>query len=157
MIGLSTNSLDDHEQWSKDILHCEKKSGDCLSFPIIADDTREIAATMGILDPRTTGKAQSQPLASRALVVFDKECKVRLAILYPSTTGRNFQEVLRVIDSLSIADKYNVATPADWKSGDKVVVPPSVSTEEASKNLSDVETIKVPSGREYLRFARVRE
>jgi 1-Cys peroxiredoxin 6 len=157
LIGLSTNSLDDHKQWIKDILHCEGKSADCLSFPIIADDSRDIATSMGILDPRTIGKGQSQPLASRALVVIDKECKVRLAILYPSSTGRNFDEILRVVDSLTVADKYSVATPVDWKSGEKVIVPPSLSTEEAKKTLSDVETVKVPSGKDYLRFARVRE
>ena len=157
LIGLSCDSVEQHGEWSKDILHREKKSGSCLSFPVIADESREIVSTMGMLDPRTAMGAKQQALPARALIVFDSDCKVRLAILYPASTGRSFDEVLRVLDSLRVADKFHVATPADWKAGQPVLVPSDVSTEEANAKLKNVHTEQLPSGKEYLRFADVRE
>jgi len=155
LLGISTDSLDDHKTWSKDIMHREKKQGEKLSFPIIADESREITNAMGLLDP-STSDAPCDMMSGRAMIVFDKSCRVRVGFLYPVTTGRNFNEVLRVIDSLRMADEHKVVTPVDWKPGDKVLIPPSVSNEDAKKLFGDIETEPLPSGRDYMRFARVR-
>lgn len=148
LIGLSCDSLESHKEWTKDILYREKKEDqDALSYPVIADESREIATGMGMLDPRTATQG-SQAAPARALIVIDKECKVRLAILYPASTGRSFDEVFRVLDSLNIVEAYSVATPVDWKPGDRVIVPPNVP----SSKFKDVQAEKLPSGKEYLRF-----
>jgi 1-Cys peroxiredoxin 6 len=148
LLGLSCDSLDSHKGWCNDILYRENKTWpNYLSFPIIADESREIATTLGMLDPRTAGST-TLALPARALFVLDKECKVRLAILYPASTGRNFDEILRVLDSLSITDSHSVATPVDWKKGQNVIVPPGVP----SSRFKSVETVNLPSGKDYLRY-----
>ena len=150
LIGISCDTVDSHKGWSKDILHREKTGGEALSFPVIADDSRDIVTKLGMLDPRTA-QGGGSALPARALVVFDNECKVRLAMLYPASTGRSFDEVFRVLDSLILNHKHQVATPADWHSGDRVIVPPGT---DVSK-FKNVETEKLPSGKEYLRFTGI--
>ena len=147
LIGLSCDSVESHNDWSKDILHREGNKQDRLSYPIIADESREIVTRLGMFDPRTE-KSGSPPRPARALIVIDTECKVRLAILYPAATGRNFDEILRVLDSLQITTKCPVATPVNWVPGQKVIVPPGVDTSDLGK----VDTEDLPSGRGYLRY-----
>jgi 1-Cys peroxiredoxin 6 len=150
LIGISCDSVESHEEWSKDILHRENVAKQCLSFPIIADPSKTIVTNLGMLDPRTASPERS-PLPARALIIFDQECKVRLAILYPASTGRNFNEILRALDSLNITQKFGVATPVDWKPDEKVIVPPGVP----SSKFKNVETEALPSGKEYLRFTKL--
>ena len=147
LIGISCDSVESHKEWSKDIVHREKTGKQCLSYPIIADPSKKIVTDLGMLDPRTAS-AERSALPARALVVFDQECKVRLALLYPASTGRSFDEILRALDSLNITQKHGVATPVDWKPNEKVIVPPGVP----SSKFKNVETESLPSGKEYLRF-----
>jgi 1-Cys peroxiredoxin 6 len=148
LIGLSCDSVESHNNWSKDILHREGKTNqDKLSYPIIADESREIVGKLGMFDPRTE-KGGNPLKPARALIIIDPECKVRLAFLYPAATGRNFDEILRTIDSLNITSKFPVATPVNWTPGQKVIVPPGVD----ESNLGKVESENLPSGRGYLRY-----
>lgn len=150
MIGLSCDSLENHLGWIQDILH-RTGGGEKLRFPIIADDKREMAVALGMLDPNAVGDA-GLPLPSRALFIFDKQKKLRASILYPASTGRFFNEVIRVLDSLVLTDVHKCATPVEWKQGERVVVVPNVSTEEARKVHGKVDVEDLPSKKEYLRF-----
>lgn len=140
VLAVSVDPLDKHEGWVKDInetQHCN------VAFPIIADDDRNVAALYDMIHPNA-----SETFTVRSLFVIGPDKKVKLMITYPATTGRNFYEVLRVIDSLQLTAGYSVATPADWKSGEDVIVVPAVSTEDAIK--------KFPKGikviKPYLRY-----
>ncbi len=143
-LGLSTDSIEDHNGWIKDINTSQKTS---LGFPIVADTDKSIAQAYGMIHP-----GESTTAAVRSVFIIDPNKKIRLTLTYPMNIGRNFDEILRVIDALQFADKNGVATPADWKVGDRVVIPPSLSDEEA--------TIKFPQGFEavtpYLRFTEVK-
>jgi len=150
LIGLSCDSLDDHQGWIKDILH-RSGGGEKLSFPIIADDKRELVVALGMLDPKEIGAA-GLPLPARGMICFDKQKKVRCAILYPSSTGRDFDECIRVLDSLILTDVHKVATPVNWKQGEKVMLLPWTTTEDAQKVHAKVDIEQVPSKKEYLRY-----
>jgi len=149
-IGLSCEGIDSHHGWIKDILSREGASGTDLAFPIIADEDRSIAVGFGMLDPDV--KIDNVPVPARALMIFDKTCKLRLSILYPASCGRNFDELERVIDSLTLTDDHQCATPANWKKGEKVCVVPNVSTEDAKKMFNNLEAVSFPSGKDYLRM-----
>jgi len=155
LIGLSCDPVDSHLAWTTDILHRENlaKSDGMLSFPIIADPNRNIASTLGMIDPEEIN-SKGIALPARALIVIDQTKKVKLAILYPATTGRSFEEVLRVLDSLILTRDKSLATPADWRPGDRCIVAPSVSTEDALAKFEDLVIEELPSGKQYLRHVK---
>mmetsp|Transcript_19798 Transcript_19798/g.38797 ORF Transcript_19798/g.38797 Transcript_19798/m.38797 type:complete len:233 (-) Transcript_19798:17-715(-) len=149
--ALSCDPVDSHKQWIADIQASQNLSGD-LGFPIIADESREIALALGMLDPDELDKT-GIPLTARAVYLTNPAGKLALSILYPATTGRNFDEIIRVIDSLQLTAKHSVATPANWTPGNKCMVVPGLSDEEATSKFSKgFEKVQVPSGKNYLRF-----
>jgi thioredoxin-dependent peroxiredoxin len=124
-IGLSVDELKDHEGWSKDIAETQ---GTPLNFPLIADPDFKVANLYGMIHPNASDR-----FTVRSVFVIDPNKKVRLTLTYPASTGRNFDEILRVIDSLQLTDQYKVATPVNWKPGDDVIIVPSVNNEDAKK------------------------
>merc|ERR1719233_1641165 len=150
MIALSCNSVSDHAGWCEDI----KAFGQLaeVSYPIIEDPSRDLAVKFGMLDPEEKDAA-GLPLTARAVFIVGPDKKLKLSILYPATTGRNFDELLRVIDSLQLTAYKKVATPVDWKEGTDCMVLPSISDEEAEKNFpKGFRKVDLPSGKGYLRF-----
>jgi len=139
-LALSVDPLEQHLKWIGDINSTQNVS---VAFPIIDDSERIVATLYDMIHPNA-----SATLTVRSLFIIDPARKVRLIITYPASTGRNFTEVLRVLDSLQLTSQYSVATPADWVPGDDVIVAPSLSTEEAQK--------KFPAGvdivRSWLRY-----
>jgi thioredoxin-dependent peroxiredoxin len=123
VIGLSVDPLTSHEKWSVDI---QDVTGHAVNFPMIADHDRKIANLYGMLHPNA-----SDTMTVRSVFVVGPDNKVKLTLTYPASTGRNFQELLRVIDSLQLTAGYSVATPADWKQGDDVIITAAVSDELA--------------------------
>jgi len=120
-IALSVDPVDSHHRWVEDI----NETQNCVvDFPIIADSDRKVAALYDMIHP-----SANATLTVRSLFVIDPQKKVRLIITYPASTGRNFDEVLRVIDSLQLTDNHKVATPGNWKAGDEVVIVPSLQDE----------------------------
>ena len=140
MLALSVDSLEKHAGWINDINETQHTT---VEFPIIADQDKSIANAYDMIHPNA-----SETFTVRSLFIIGPDKKVKLQITYPASTGRNFVEVLRVIDSLQLTANYSVATPADWKEGEDVIVVPAVSTEDAIK--------KFPKGLEivkpYLRY-----
>jgi alkyl hydroperoxide reductase subunit AhpC len=126
VIGLSVDPADSHEVWAKDIAETQ---GAALNFPLIADHDRSVSNLYGMIHPNA-----SDTLTVRSVFVIDPNKKVRLSLTYPASTGRNFDELLRVIDSLQLTDKFKVATPANWKQGEDVIIVPAV-TNDAAKDL----------------------
>ena len=122
-IGLSVDPVDSHRGWVADI---KETQGHAVNFPIIADPDRKVANLYGMIHP-----AHDEVHTVRTVFVIDPKKKVRLFITYPQTAGRNFDEILRVIDSLQLTDRHRVATPVNWKPGDDVIIVPAVSDEEA--------------------------
>lgn len=123
VIGLSVDPVDKHLEWEKDI---EETQGSPVNFPMIGDPDHKVADLFGMIHPNA-----SNTLTVRAVFVIDPAKKLRLTITYPASTGRNFQEILRVLDSLQLVDKYAVSTPVNWKDGDDVIIATSVSDEDA--------------------------
>uniref|UniRef100_A0A672ZZ56 Peroxiredoxin-6 n=1 Tax=Sphaeramia orbicularis TaxID=375764 RepID=A0A672ZZ56_9TELE len=155
MIALSIDSVEDHRNWSKDVMAYNSAAETPLPFPIIADHKRELSVQLGMLDPDERDK-DGMPLTARCVFVIGPDKKLKLSILYPATTGRNFDELLRVIDSLQLTAQKKVATPVDWKPGDKVMVIPSLSDAEAKSLFPNgVTTQEVPSGKKYLRYTHI--
>ena len=134
IVGLSVDSVSDHTEWSKDI---EETTGNAVGFPLIGDTDLAVAKLFGMLQADATGSAGERTAADNATVrklfVIGPDKKVKLTLTYPMTTGRNFQEVLRVLDSIQLTANHKVATPADWKQGEDVIIVPSVSNEEAEE------------------------
>ncbi|MED6237988.1 Peroxiredoxin-6 [Ataeniobius toweri] len=154
LIALSIDSLEDHCGWSKDILayNCEKSECCKLPYPIIADSKRELAVALGMLDPDEKDK-DGLPLTARCVFVIGTDKRLKLSLLYPATTGRSFDEILRVVDSLQLTAEKRVATPADWKPGECVMVPPNMPEEEAATLFpAGVFSKELPSGKKYLRY-----
>ncbi|KAH8415118.1 hypothetical protein KR215_003793 [Drosophila sulfurigaster] len=170
-IALSCDTVESHKGWIEDIksyaselllfktsLSVALNISFCLAelpsfdYPIIADNKRELALKLNMLD-KDELSAEGIPLTCRAVFVVDDKKKLRLSILYPATTGRNFDEILRVIDSLQLTQTKSVATPADWKQGGQCMVLPTVKAEDVPKLFPEgVQTIEVPSGKSYLRI-----
>jgi 1-Cys peroxiredoxin 6 len=152
MIALSCDDAESHRGWIKDLEgYCELPSG-TFPYPIIADKDRTLAVKFGMLDPDELNSA-GMPLTARVVYVIGPDNKVKALIVYPATSGRNFNEILRLIDSLQLVAKHNVVTPVDWRSGDRVIVPPTVPAEElAAKYPKGVEILPLPSGKKYLRY-----
>eukprot|EP00048_Salpingoeca_helianthica_P014658 m.222823 g.222823 ORF g.222823 m.222823 type:complete len:224 (-) comp16113_c0_seq1:28-699(-) len=151
VLGLSCNDAESHHGWIKDIQATAELAGE-FPYPIIADPKRELAVKLGMLDP-VEKDAAGIPLTARAVFIVGPDKKLKLSILYPATTGRNFDEILRVIDSLQLTAYHKVATPANWKQGGACMVVPSVKPEEhAALFPKGVDVKAVPSGKQYLRF-----
>lgn len=125
VLGLSVDPLDDHQRWSGDIAETQ---GTALNFPLIADPDRTVADLYDMVPP-----AAENNLTVRSVFVVGPDKKVKLTITYPASTGRNFDEILRVIDSLQLTADYSVATPVDWKDGEDVIIVPAVSDDEAKE------------------------
>jgi alkyl hydroperoxide reductase subunit AhpC len=125
VIGLSVDPADSHAGWAKDI---EETQGAALNFPLIADADRKVSDLYDMIHPNA-----NDTLTVRSVYVVGPDKKVKLMITYPASTGRNFDELLRVIDSLQLTAKYSVATPVNWKNGDDCIIVPSVSNEEAKQ------------------------
>lgn len=123
VIGLSVDPVDKHLVWEKDI---EETQGQAVNYPMIGDPDRKVATLYGMIHPNASGT-----LTVRSVFIVDPSKKLRLTITYPASTGRNFQEILRVLDSLQLTDKFSVATPVNWKDGDDVIITTAVSDEEA--------------------------
>ncbi len=140
VLAVSVDSLAKHQSWIGDINETQHTSVD---FPIIADDNKVVAGLYDMIHPNA-----SETFTVRSLFIIGPDKKVKLIITYPASTGRNFVEVLRVIDSLQLTSKYSVATPADWKSGEDVIVVPALSTEDAQKKFTKGLRIIKP----YLRY-----
>ena len=122
VIALSVDSVESHKKWINDINETQDVE---VTFPIIADENREIAEAYDMIHPNASVNA-----TVRSLFIIGPDKKIKLIITYPASTGRNFQEILRVIDSLQLTAYHSVATPADWKDGEQVVVLPSIKTED---------------------------
>ncbi|PCI87453.1 MAG: peroxidase [Hyphomicrobiales bacterium] len=142
-IGLSTDTVDEHKKW---IIDVDNTQNTVLTFPIIADPDLKVAKLYEMIHPQ-----ESATQAVRSVFIIDPNKKIRLTLTYPMNVGRNFDEILRVIDALQLADAKSIATPADWKLGDDVIIPPSIDN-EAAKDL-------FPQGwneiRPYLRTTKV--
>ena len=142
-IGLSVDPLESHKRWASDI---EETQGAALNFPLLADADRKVAQLYDMLHPEANATG-----TVRSVFVIDPKGVVRLTLTYPASTGRNFDEILRVIDSLQLTDSSKVATPVNWQRGDEVVILPAIANEEADKLF--------PQGyrqvKPYLRLTRV--
>jgi len=125
VIGLSVDPVSSHAGWVKDIEETQKSK---VAYPIVADPDRKVANLYGMMHP-----SHDEVYTVRTVFVIDPKKKIRLMITYPQTTGRNFDEILRVVDSLQLTDKYQVATPVNWKQGEDVIIVPSVTDEDAKK------------------------
>ena len=136
VIGISVDSLEAHDKWAQDILETQ---GHALNFPLIADNNREIADLYGMIHPNA-----SDTMTVRSVFVIGPDKKVKLTLTYPASTGRNFDEILRVIDSLQLTAKHQVATPVNWKDGEDVIIVPSLKDEAVIKE-------KFPKGYKALR------
>ena len=134
VIGLSVDPSSDHEQWAKDI---EETQGTAPNYPIIGDADFAVSKAYDMLPASASGDPHSRTAADnqtvRNVFVIGPDKKIKLILVYPMTTGRNFDEVLRVIDSLQLTAKYRVATPVNWKDGDNVIIAGSVSNDEAKE------------------------
>lgn len=135
VIALSVDDADSHKGWIGDINETQQTT---INYPILADSDNKVSDLYGMIHPNANAK-----LTVRTVFVIDPAKKLRLTITYPPSTGRNFEEILRVIDSLQLTDEYQVATPVNWKDGDDVVVVPSIPTEEAKQKFpKGVEEVK---------------
>uniref|UniRef100_A0A8C5KI51 Peroxiredoxin-6 n=1 Tax=Jaculus jaculus TaxID=51337 RepID=A0A8C5KI51_JACJA len=153
LIALSIDSVEGHLAWSKDInAYNGDEPTEKLHFPIIDDKNRDLAIQLGMLDPAEKDE-KGMPVTAHVVFIFGPDKKLKLSILYPATTGRNFDELLRVIISLQLTAEKRVATPADWKNGDSVMVLPTIPEEEAKRIFpKGVFTKELPSGKKYLRY-----
>ena len=134
VMGLSVDSVEDHRRWVGDI---EETQGTALNYPLIGDPDRSISEAYDMIHPNA-----DNTLTVRSVFIIGPDKKVKLTITYPASTGRNFDEILRVIDSLQLTAKHSVATPVNWKHGDDVIIVPSLSDEEARQRFPEFQTIK---------------
>jgi alkyl hydroperoxide reductase subunit AhpC len=141
VVAVSVDPVDQHHKWISDINETQQCEVD---FPVIADEDRKVATLYGMIHPNASTTA-----TVRSLFIIGPDKKVKLTISYPASTGRNFVEVLRVIDSLQLTADHGVATPANWSNGEDVIVVPAVSTEDALKRFPDLRVVKP-----YLRYTK---
>ncbi len=139
IIALSVDSIDDHRGWAPDI---GEVTGSELNFPIIADPDRTVSELYDMIHP---GEGDTSTV--RSVFVIDPDNKIKMMLTYPKSTGRNFDEILRVIDSLQLTAGYEVSTPVDWNKGERVIASPAMSTEDARERFANVEEVKP-----YLRY-----
>jgi alkyl hydroperoxide reductase subunit AhpC len=152
LIGLSIDSVDDHKLWKKDI---EEVQGTPVNYPLIADEDLKIAKLYNMLPAEEeAGKSRTAMTNAtvRSVFLIDPEKKIRMMLTYPMTTGRNFEEIVRVLDSVQLTSKHKVATPANWKKNERVIIVPAVSDDEAKNTFGDFEKIKP-----YLRFTKLND
>ena len=138
-IAVSVDPIADHHGWAPDI---GEVSGTELNFPIIADPDRTVAELYDMIHPGAGDKS-----TVRSVFIIDPANKIRLTLTYPKSTGRNFDEILRVLDSMQLTDAQSLATPVDWVKGDRVIVSPAISTEDARERFENLEEVKP-----YLRY-----
>lgn len=151
IIGLSIDPVNDHKKWVKDI---QETQGHEVNYPIIGDADLKVAKLYDMIHPnaaaKTEGRTATDNATVRSVFVIGPDRKIKAMLTYPMSTGRNFDEVLRVLDSIQLTAKHNVATPVNWKPGEDVIIPPTVSDEEAKK--------RFPAGwkapKPYLRITR---
>ena len=145
VIGLSVDSAKNHAGWEADI---QRTQGSAVNFPMIADEDRKVSNLYGMIHP------EADPAVTvRVVYVIDPQKKVRLMLTYPPSTGRNFDEILRVIDSLQLTDKHKVATPVNWQRGQRAIIVPSVSDEDAKTRFPQGWDAQTP----YLRYVDLKE
>ena len=134
IIGLSVDPVDRHAEWSKDI---EETQGAAPNYPMIGDTDLKVAKLYGMLPAEAEGTSEGRTpmdnVTVRNVFVIGPDKKIRLVLVYPMSTGRNFDEILRVIDSMQLTEKHKVATPVNWKQGEDVIIVPAVSDEDAAK------------------------
>lgn len=140
VLALSVDGVDNHKGWISDI---NETQDTLVEFPIIADDKKNVSELYDFIHPNANAS-----LTVRSLLIIDPNKKVRLIITYSASTGRNFTEILRVLDSLQLVDNFGIATPVDWKDGEDVIIPPAVSQEDAEKKFSKGVKVVKP----YLRY-----
>ena len=140
ILALSVDGIENHKGWISDINETQNTE---VEFPIIADQDKKVSELYDFIHPNA-----SATLTVRSLLIIDPNKKVRLIITYPASTGRNFTEILRVLDSLQLVDNYGIATPVDWKDGEDVIIPPAVSQEDAEKKFTKGVKVVKP----YLRY-----
>ncbi|HVK26680.1 MAG TPA: peroxiredoxin [Actinokineospora sp.] len=138
-IALSVDSVADHKNWIPDI---DAVNETTVDYPIIADPDKKVAELYGMIHPN-----EGDTSSVRSVFIIDPADKVRLTLTYPKSVGRNFDEILRALDALQLTDRAAVSTPVDWRNGDRVIVPPTVSTEDAKAKFGEVDEVKP-----YLRF-----
>ena len=138
-IAISVDDVKSHKEWIGDINDTQNVS---VQFPIIADEDKKVSELYDMIHPNA-----SETVTVRSVFIIDPAKKVRLTLTYPASTGRNFNEIIRVIDSLQLTDEHKLATPADWNNGDNCIVTPAVDTEKAKELFGKVEVI-----RPYLRY-----
>jgi alkyl hydroperoxide reductase subunit AhpC len=139
VLALSVDPIEDHLGWAPDI---GEVTGSALNFPIIADPDKKVSELYDMIHP---GEGDTSTV--RSVFVIDRDNKIRLILTYPKSTGRNFDEILRVIDSLQLTDDFEVATPVDWVRGDRVIASPGMSTDDARARFQNVDEVKP-----YLRY-----
>ena len=150
LIGLSVDSVDDHIKWKKDIEETQNAS---VNYPLIADQDLKIAKLYNMLPAEEAPDTNRTALTNatvRSIFLIDPEKKIRMMLTYPMTTGRNFHEILRVLDSIQLSTKKKVATPANWNQNDDVIIVPAVSDEEAKELFGNFKKIKP-----YLRYTKL--
>ncbi len=134
LIGLSVDPVDNHEKWAKDI---EETQGAKVKYPMIGDNDLAVAKLYNMLPADEAGTSEGRTAATnqtvRTVFLIGPDKKIKMMLTYPMTTGRNFDEILRVLDSIQLTAKYKVATPVNWKNGEDVIIVPSVSDEDAKK------------------------
>lgn len=150
LIGLSVDPVADHEKWVKDI---EETQGAAVKYPLIGDSDLAVAKLYNMLPAEETGTSEGRTAATnqtvRSVFVIGPDKKIKLILTYPMTTGRNFDEILRALDSIQLTSKHKVATPANWKNGQDVIIATSVSDEEAKQTFKEFKTLKP-----YLRITK---
>jgi thioredoxin-dependent peroxiredoxin len=143
LIGLSVDPVQDHERWARDI---EETQGAAVTYPLIGDSDLAVSKLYNMLPAEEAGSSEGRTAATnqtvRSVFVIGPDKKIKLMLTYPMTTGRNFDEILRALDSMQLTSKHKVATPANWKNGEDVIIVTSVSDEEAKKTFQDFKTIK---------------
>src|SRR6187549_1177790 len=141
IIGLSVDPVENHSKWAADI---EETQGHAVKYPMIGDRDLSVAKLYDMLPASETGTSEGRTAATNATVrsvfIIGPDKKVKLTLTYPMTTGRNFDEILRVLDSMQLTAKHKVATPVNWKNGDDVIITPAVSNEEAEKSFPGFKT-----------------
>ena len=140
VLAVSVDDIDSHHNWIKDINETQQAT---VNFPIIADEKKVVAVLYDMIHPNA-----SETQTVRSLFIIGPDKKIKLIIVYPASTGRNFYEILRVIDSLQLTSNHSVATPADWKQGEDVIVAPAISTEDAIEKFPKGVKVVKP----YLRY-----
>jgi alkyl hydroperoxide reductase subunit AhpC len=142
VLAVAVDALEDHQSWKRDI---EDVAGAPVDYPIVADQDRQVAELYDMIHP---GAGDTSPV--RSVFLIDPAGKVRLSLTYPKSAGRNFDEILRALDALQVNDAGPFSTPADWQVGERIIVAPTISTEDAQTRFEDVEEVKP-----YLRYAAV--